>query len=232
MKKNQIIFYFSIAFLLSGICMMYQLTFMTIIVYIMESTVMVFSILSGIFLIGLGVGAFLADAYKINFLNSQLLLLISAPILILCPLVGIYCPDNFLVLELTGNLISGAFCVLIQFFIGTIAGCILPGIRILVDERCPANSNINKIMGFDYLGSFTGAAIFPILLLPFFGVFKGTALIALCHAVVLLFLFWAKGEKAAWRKIIIVLLILAWTCLFKYSNVFEQAITEKLTNDF
>lgn len=71
-----------------------------------------------------------------------------------------------------------------------------------------------RVMAFDYLGMFSASLLFPLLLLPHFGIWRTSLLTALLNAIAAGWVMWRGNSPQGWRwvqSVFVFLLLLAWS---------------------
>ncbi len=161
--------------------MVYQLSMVTASTYMLGDTLSVFSILSGVFLFFMGVGAyyFKKSKNKYQSLESIYTFLVVFGI---CGLIGLF----FIYAEtFKSNVITvwmvWIVALVLQCILGFLAGGILPLTNACMDFSKDKSNALSKVLSFDYLGSFLGAFLFPIWFLPVWGLFQTIYLCALIN---------------------------------------------------
>jgi spermidine synthase len=163
------------ATVLAGCSILYELTIAQTISLLAANTVIWYSVTVGLFLLGLGLGAFLSTRIQAKWAPWKALFLVeivlitlgalSVPILHSAHILLTY---NYLADSLiVGNTIFLSASFLLVLSIGTLTGIELP-ILISIGKKSGIKHATGVLLGFDYVGSLVGALAFPILLLPFF----------------------------------------------------------------
>ncbi|MCM2371483.1 polyamine aminopropyltransferase [Aporhodopirellula aestuarii] len=157
--------------------LVYELVAGTLASYLLGDSVTQFSLIIGVYLSALGVGAWLSqyieDGLARTFIEIELALALiggfSTPLLFLAfPLV-----DWFHVL-LFGSVV----------LIGILVGLELPLLMRILKEHLDFNELVSRVLAFDYLGALFASLLFPIFLVPRLGLTRTAILFGLLNAAV------------------------------------------------
>lgn len=160
--------------------LIYELLAGTLASYVLGDSITQFSLIIGLYLSALGVGAWLSKFVTrdlaARFVDVELAVAIaggfSAPILFLGFSRGAY------------------FHVLLYglvFLIGTLAGLELPLLMRILKDNVDFSELVSKVLSFDYVGSLFAAILFPMLLVPRLGLVRTSLLFGLLNAAVALY---------------------------------------------
>jgi spermidine synthase len=164
--------------------MVYELALSTLASYILGSTVRQFSIVLGVYLSAMGVGAWVSARVASNlwrrFLELELIVALvgglSAPLLLLSVAEG------------------GLFSALLYasvFVVGGLVGAELPLLIRALEGAAPFKEIVGRGFAFDYLGALVASVLFPLALVPLFGLVRTCALAGICSGGVALAGTWA-----------------------------------------
>ncbi len=157
--------------------LVYELVAGTLASYLLGDSVTQFSLIIGVYLSALGIGAWLSqyieDRLARTFIEIELALALiggfSTPLLFLAfPLV-----DWFHVL-LFGSVVV----------IGILVGLELPLLMRILKEHLDFSELVSRVLAFDYLGALFASLLFPIFLVPRLGLTRTAILFGLLNAVV------------------------------------------------
>ena len=142
--------------------LVYELIAGTLSSYLLGDSVYQFSIVIGLFMTAMGLGAYLSrfieDRLEQAFVTTQIALGLTG---------GLAAPVLFFAFVQLDN--YEAFLFLICIAIGTLVGLEIPLItRILKRERT-LDINISNILTADYIGALVAAILFPLVLVPQLG---------------------------------------------------------------
>ena len=198
-------------FVVSTCSLIYELLIGTTTTNITSNSVLAFSLAIGLFLAGLGSGAFFSSFVKDRFLISTFVLVES-----FLALIG-----GFSVVLLYGALVFSPYFTLVQVILTLLIG-FLSGLEIPILTRILNNSQkfqlssiLAKVLSFDYLGGLAASLLFPLLLLPYFGLVRlsfVTGIVNCLMAILALAIFWKELKTSflgRWGHSFLIFLILA-----------------------
>ncbi|MGK2857489.1 MAG: polyamine aminopropyltransferase [Thermoanaerobaculia bacterium] len=157
--------------------LIYELLAGTLASYVLGDSITQFSLIIGLYLSALGIGAwlskFVVDDLAARFVDVELAVAIaggfSAPILFLGFARGAY---------------FHALLYGIVILIGTLAGLELPLLMRILKDNVDFSELVSKVLTFDYIGSLFAAILFPMLLVPRLGLVRTSLLFGLINAAV------------------------------------------------
>lgn len=194
-----------LAFVTALISIVYELLLAQILASTLGNTNLRYGMTVGIYIASLGIGALICEKKKLEFrhlvsieLSLSCLGLLSPALFIMFDhLVRNYFPGTEDVFTAFQTFLSYGFTHSIIVIIGVLSGMELP----LLMAKAKDKTSGRKILGIDYLGTVCGAVMFPLLFLPWLGVF-GTALcVAGLNVLVLGYLILMTDIKVTrWQK--------------------------------
>jgi spermidine synthase len=168
---------------ITAICgIVYELMISTAASYLMGDSVKQFSIIIGIYMSSMGLGAYLS-----KFFNDKLI-------------------ERFLQVEIIVSLIGGSSIILIFYFyamggilysivlygltilIGMLVGFEIPLVIRIMENILKLKENVANVLAFDYVGGLVGSVAFPLLLLPSLGIMKTAMLMGALNLISALWL--------------------------------------------
>ena len=157
--------------------LIYELLAGTVASYVLGDSVTQFSLIIGLYLSALGVGAwlsrFLDRDLAARFVDIELAVALvgglSAPLLFL----------GFARLEW-----FRLFLYLVVFVIGVLVGLELPILMRILKEHLDFKELVSRVLSFDYIGSLVAAVLFPMFLVPRLGLIRTSLLFGLLNAAV------------------------------------------------
>ena len=163
--------------------LVYELLAGTVASYVLGDSVTQFSLIIGIYLSALGVGAwlsrFLERDLAARFVDVELAVALigglSAPLLFL----------GFSRLEW-----FRLFLYLVVFTIGVLVGLELPILMRILKEHLDFKDLVARVLSFDYIGSLAAAVLFPMFLMPRLGLVRTSIVFGLLNAAVGLYGTW------------------------------------------
>ncbi|MBS1123003.1 MAG: speE [Deltaproteobacteria bacterium] len=172
-----------------AICgLVYELIAGTLGSYLLGDSVTQFSLVIGLYLSAMGVGAWLSRRLETElarrFLEIELVVAVvggaSAPILF----IAFGSVAHFQILLL-------AFV----FAIGVLVGLELPLLMRLLEGQLPFKDLVSRVLAFDYIGALVAALMFPLLFVPELGLVRSSLVIGIANASIALWGTWVLGER-------------------------------------
>lgn len=172
-----------------AICgLIYELLAGTLGSYLLGDSVTQFSLVIGLYLSAMGVGAWLSRRLEANlaqkFLELELAVALvggfSAPVLFLC----------------FGTVVH--FQVVLLGFvaaIGVLVGLELPLLMRLLEGQVEFKDLVSRVLTFDYIGALAAAVMFPLVLVPKLGLVRSSLAAGAANAAVALWGTWLLRDK-------------------------------------
>lgn len=159
--------------------LIYELLASTLASYLLGDSVTQFSLVIGVYLSALGVGAWLSryveEKLARTFIEIELALALlggfSAPMLFMA-----FAWVEWFRLSLFG----------LVFIIGIFVGLELPLLMRILKEHLDFSDLVSRVLTFDYIGALFASVLFPILLVPYFGLVRTSLVFGLLNALVAL----------------------------------------------
>lgn len=163
--------------------LVYELLAGTLGSYLLGDSVTQFSLVIGLYLSAMGVGAWLS-----KFLDHDLARRFIDVELAVALIGGLSAPLLFVAFAKVGNfqLLLLAFV----FVIGTLVGLEIPLLMRLLERQVVFKDLVSRVLTFDYLGALGAAVMFPLLLVPQLGLVRTSLVIGLGNAAVALWGTW------------------------------------------
>jgi len=163
--------------------LIYELLAGTVASYVLGDSVTQFSLIIGLYLSALGVGAWLSRFIErdlaTRFVDVELAVALigglSAPLLFL----------GFARLQW-----FALFLYLVVFAIGVLVGLELPILMRILKEHLDFKELVSRVLSFDYIGSLIAAVLFPMFLVPRLGLVRTSIVFGLLNAAVGLYGTW------------------------------------------
>src|SRR5438067_8571050 len=163
--------------------LVYELLAGTLASYVLGDSVTQFSLVIGIYLSALGVGAWLSGyvdkAVARTFVEVELGVALiggaSGPILFIA-----FGQIGYFQLFLFGTV----------FLIGVLVGLELPLLMRIVKDQLEFKELVSRVLAFDYLGALLASVLFPILLVPKLGITRTSLVFGMLNAAVGLWATW------------------------------------------
>ncbi len=176
-------------FVIATAGLVYELIAGTVSSYLLGDSVYQFSLVIGLFMTAMGLGAWLSrhvEALEQGFVSAQIALGLiggfSAPILFFAFVMI----DNY-----------EAFLLLICLVVGTLVGLEIPLIVRLLQREQALRVNISNILTADYLGALAAALLFPLVLVPQLGLMAVSLLFGLFNILVAGLSWWIFRARLA-----------------------------------
>jgi spermidine synthase len=225
-KQKQVALLFS-AFVIAICGLIYELIAGTLSSYLLGDSVYHFSLVIGIFMSAMGVGAWLS-----RFIDNHL-------------------PDMFIRLQLIIALIGGfsaallyaAFAIinnytpllfLITFSLGALLGIEIPLIIRILKDQFTLKTNLSNVFTVDYIGALFASLLFPLLLVPQLGLIRTGLTFGLINAAIGLLAWYVFRYELKTRTPLLISLILVSMLLisgFFVTSHFVNHIEHKLYQD-
>ncbi|MBI2213931.1 MAG: polyamine aminopropyltransferase [Acidobacteria bacterium] len=157
--------------------LIYELLAGTLASYVLGDSITQFSLIIGLYLSALGIGAwlsrFVTRELAARFVDVELAVAVAG---------GFSAPLLFL------GFSRGAFFHVLLYglviLIGTLVGLELPLLMRILKDNVDFSELVSKVLSFDYVGSLFAAILFPLLLVPRLGLIRTSLLFGLFNAAV------------------------------------------------
>lgn len=163
--------------------LIYELLAGTVASYVLGDSVTQFSLIIGLYLSALGVGAWLS-----RFLDRDLAARFVDVELAVALIGGLSAPLLFLGFSRLEWF--RLFLYLVVFAIGTLVGLELPILMRILKEELDFKELVSRVLSFDYIGSLVAAVLFPMFLVPRLGLVRTSIVFGLLNAAVGLYGTW------------------------------------------
>ncbi len=203
--------------------LVYELLIATAATYLLGNTALQYSLCIGLFIGGMGVGAWVAQFFKTKILQSFLSAQLSLAVFGACSVLAIF--YSFSKSELATTMVSYG----LAFIIGCLSGIELPILIRLVRESQGLRVLISKVLALDYLGCLLGAVLFPLFLMPALGLIRTAAITAVANLFVAGTILWIfRNQISGWKRRFAVVILTAGGAAFLFSN--GEAISSRVEN--
>ncbi|HEV7240299.1 MAG TPA: polyamine aminopropyltransferase [Thermoanaerobaculia bacterium] len=163
--------------------LIYELLAGTVASYVLGDSVTQFSLIIGLYLSALGVGAWLS-----RFLERDLAARFVDVELAVALIGGLSAPMLFLGFSRLEWF--RLFLFLVVFAIGVLVGLELPILMRILKEHLDFKELVSRVLSFDYIGSLFAAVLFPMFFMPRLGLVRTSIVFGLLNAVVGLYGTW------------------------------------------
>ncbi|WP_340198898.1 polyamine aminopropyltransferase [Ascidiimonas sp. W6] len=168
----------AIAVFTAGLCsIIYELLISTAATYFLGNGVKQFSLIIGVYLCSMGVGAFISKFFK----KRSLLFFIHIEYL-LGFIGGISVPLIYFLFVNVSPTALQFYCLFIIFIIGLLTGMEVPLLTFVSSEK-EVKDDLSNILSLDYIGGLLATLIFPFILLPFLGLFYSSLLFGIVNII-------------------------------------------------
>jgi spermidine synthase len=186
--------------------LIYELLAGTVASYVLGDSVTQFSLIIGLYLSALGVGAWLS-----RFIDRDLAARFVDVELAVALIGGLSAPMLFLGFSRLEWF--RLFLFLVVFVIGILVGLELPILMRILKEHLDFKELVSRVLSFDYIGSLFAAVLFPMFLVPRLGLVRTSIVFGLLNAVVGLYGTWLlrpllRGVKVLRIRAVLVLFVL------------------------
>lgn len=205
----------------------YELLISTAASYLLGDSVTQFSIIIGIYMSSMGVGAYLS-----KFLNKSIF-------------------KRFLLIEILLSVVGGASILLIFLFyslggifflfvlygltviIGILVGLEIPLVIRIMENTLKLKENVANVLAYDYIGGLIGSIAFPLLLLPTLGIMRTSMLIGIFNILSAVWLLTKVTAFKPRKKYLITCFILLLVLIagLYYSKPINKYLEQNLYKD-
>jgi spermidine synthase len=219
-KKNLLI---SFAVFIAGLCsIVYELLISTTATYFLGNSVKQFSLIIGIYLFAMGIGAYLSKFFK----GKSLKFFVKIEYL-LGLIGGMSVPIMYFMFVTVSADNMQFFTWLLIFIIGLLTGMEVPLLTYAI-SNAKFEDSLANVLSLDYLGGLIATLIFPFILLPFIGLYYSSLLFGIVNIALGLFLTIRLFDKKRTALILgiipIVLLLFLMISGDKLLNVWDMKI--------
>ncbi|MDQ3368362.1 MAG: polyamine aminopropyltransferase [Myxococcota bacterium] len=208
--------------------LVYELIAGTLGSYLLGDSVTQFSLVIGLYLSAMGVGAWLSRRLEHNlaarFLDIELAVAVVG---------GLSAPVLFMAFGTTPHF---QFVLLaFVFAIGTLVGLEIPLIMRLLEGQVEFKDIVSRVLTFDYVGALAAAVMFPLVFVPQLGVVRTSLLMGVLNACVALWGSWMLaphlGRSKLGIRIRAVLVIVGMLVALAFSDRFTTYAEENMYAD-
>ncbi len=167
-----------VAILIIALCgIVYELLIATISSYLIGNSVYQFSVTVGLFMAAMGIGSYLSQHLRRNLIDTFVLAEVALAII-----GGLSSVALFAVFPIS-KLYSPVVYTLI-LIIGSLIGLEIPIVVRILAQHGGVRRGVADALSLDYIGALIGSLAFPLLMLPYLGLFHSSFAIGLLNAVV------------------------------------------------
>lgn len=176
-QKQQQITLLLATFIIAICGLIYELLVSTLSSYLLGDSVYQFSLVIGLFMSSMGIGAwfsrFIERELTRQFIRLQLLVGL---------LGGLSAPLLFFAFAVLGN--YTAFLFIVVILLGSLLGVEVPLIIRILKQHLPLKTNVSNVFTADYIGALIAALVFPLVLMPQLGLMQSGLLIGILNTAV------------------------------------------------
>lgn len=213
----------SFAVFIAGLCsIVYELLISASATYFLGDGVRQFSILIGVYLFSMGIGAYLSKFFKQKpieyFVHIEYILGFIG---------GISVPLIYFLFVSISPLMLQIACLSIMLLIGLLTGMEVPLLTFANDD--PEREEVlSKVLSLDYIGGLIATLIFPFILLPFIGLFYSSLVFGILNIILGLWLNFVFLKNRIRSMIYGILAIVVLFSLAVYAGTLLQIWDEKI----
>jgi spermidine synthase len=174
---------FANVFVVATCGLVYELLAGTLGSYLIGDSVTQFSLVIGLYLSALGIGAWLS-----RFVDKRLARRFIEVELAVAVVGGMSAPALFLLFPVVQSFQLALLGFVVA--IGILVGLELPLLMRLLQGQLVFKDLVSKVLTFDYVGALAAALLFPLLLVPDLGLVRTSLVVGLCNALVGLWGTW------------------------------------------
>ena len=218
---NRVPFLFLNVFIIAICGLVYELLAGTLASYVLGDSVTQFSLVIGIYLSALGVGAWLS-----RFVDQGLARCFIEVELGVALLGGVSAPLLFRSSEYATFFHLLLYCIV--FGIGILVGLELPLLMRIVKDHLEFKELVSRVLTFDYIGALVASVLFPLFLVPKLGLIRTSLIFGMLNACVGLWGTWLlqpslKRGLTGLRVRSVIVLVFLGTGLFQHNWLTSQA---------
>lgn len=214
---------------LVGMCsIIYELLISTASSYFLGNSVKQFSLIIGIYMAAMGLGAYLSQWIKKDLIYSFIF------IELILGLIGAFsvplCYGYFWLADYDG---FNLFVFFLISTIGLLTGLEVPLLTRILEGDYSLKENISNILSVDYLGALIATILFPFILVPFLGIYKSSLLFGLLNVAIgfATFIFFRKQiSLLQQRRNIVGLVALSFAAAIVFGIVTSYSFMQRWNN--
>lgn len=220
MNKKKLL---SIAIFIAGLCsIIYELLISTTATYFLGDGVRQFSLIIGVYLFSMGVGAYIAQLFADrplrNFIIVEYLLGVVG---------GLSVPILYFLFTSMSITSFQLVCLGIIFIIGFLTGMEIPLLTFSFNSK-NHKENLSNVLSLDYVGGLVATLLFPFAILPFVGLFYASLVFGAVNiilGIILSLAFYGRRSKfIIWGIIALIIPSIIGMYGGKLLNIWEHKI--------
>jgi len=216
-------------FIIATCGLVYELLAGTLASYVLGDSVTQFSLIIGIYLSALGVGAWLSQFVETNLARRFIEIELGVALL-----GGLSAPLLFLSFARLSSFHLALYSLV--FAIGVLVGLELPLLMRILKDVLDFKDLVSRVLTFDYVGALVASLLFPLFCVPRLGLVRTSLLFGLCNAAVGLWATWymkplLKGTVVGLRVRAVLVIILLTVGLIKANTLTSLAEADLFAGD-
>jgi len=175
-------------FLIAACGIVYELLAGTVSSYLLGDSITQFSLVIGLFMASMGLGAFLARYVSSEPAQGFIWLQVTVALI-----GGSSALSLFFAFAYLGNTLP--VLVAITIGVGAAVGAEIPFLIALLRTYRPLAANVSDVLTIDYLGALVASLLFPLVIVPGLGLIRASAFFGLLNlfvAAMAAFLYWSR----------------------------------------
>jgi len=169
----------------------YELIIATVSSYLLGDSVYQFSITIGLFMFAMGLGSYFTKLIETQLVRA------FVTVELFIALIGGVCSTLLFVVFPHYALYKPVMYGLI-IVIGTLVGFEIPLLTRILSRQRTLQQSIAHVLSLDYFGALVGSAAFPLLMLPYLGLFRSSYAIGLLNVFVVYCALFVFGSRLRW----------------------------------
>ncbi len=206
---------------------LYELLLSSISSYFLGNSILQFSLTIGIFMFFMGIGSYLS-----KFVHNNLFSFFVDIEIILGLVGGISALSLYFAYAFTSYYYLYNF--LFISILGALIGVEIPIVVRIINQYSSLKETMARVLSFDYVGALLASLVFPLVLLPWLGIFKTAILIGslnLFVAFVNALIFKKIINKHKLKAALSLLLITGFFFAYYYSDLYTHPLEQKVFQD-
>lgn len=175
--------------------LIYELLAGTLSSYLLGDSVYQFSLVIGLFMSAMGIGAYLSRFIPKHLEQAFIYIQIALGVL-----GGLSAPFLFMTFTVMPN--YDAFLFLTCLLIGSLVGLEIPLITRILEQHQILKLNISNVLTADYIGALVAALLFPLVLVPKLGLMNTSLLFGLMNLLVAGMSLWLFAELLPLKRLL------------------------------
>ena len=222
---------------IAGLCsIVYELLISATATYFLGDGVRQFSILIGVYLFSMGLGAYFSKFFQRNsfdfFIRVEFVLGLIG---------GLSVPLLYFLFVNVGTSALQFYCLGIMFVIGLLTGMEVPLLTFVNNNKDHSNDNLSNILSLDYIGGLIATILFPFVLLPFVGLFYSSLLFGIVNIILGLWLHFMTYKKRNLTFYIGLLFLVILVVIMSFTgqilkvweeNIYKRPIVENIQTQY